>query len=72
MISRSENIIDFCVGTVQEPRNRVPSSWASTTSILHQRQAHRRETMRFSINKGRAWGMNTMFRLKGKRDENSI
>jgi hypothetical protein len=23
-----------------KPRNQVPSNWASTTSILHQRQAH--------------------------------
>ena len=39
-----------------------PSSWASTTSILHQRQAHIKETMRFSIKEGRAWGLNNVFR----------
>jgi hypothetical protein len=33
---------------------------------LHQRQAHIREKMRFSINKGRAWGLKNVFRLKGQ------
>jgi hypothetical protein len=53
-------------------RNQVFSNWASTTSILHQRKVHIRETKRFSINKGRAWEMNIVFRLKGKRDAESI
>jgi hypothetical protein len=40
-----------------------PSNWASTTSILHLRKAHIKETMRFSIKEGRAWGLNNEFRL---------
>jgi hypothetical protein len=40
-----------------------PFSWASTTSILHQRKSHIKEKMRFSIKEGRAWGLDNVFRL---------
>jgi hypothetical protein len=71
MISRSENFTYFCVGTVQNRENKFlpagPSPLQSSTkgNLI-------RETMRFSINRGRDWGMNTVFRLKGQRDANSI
>jgi hypothetical protein len=39
---------------------------------LRQSQAHRRETLRLSINKGRAWGLNIVFKVKGKMDADSI
>jgi hypothetical protein len=47
-----------------------PSRWASTTSILYQRKPHIKETMRFPIKEGRAWGLNNVFilsRIKGCR-----
>jgi hypothetical protein len=52
-----------------------PSKWASTTSIFHQRQAHIKETMTFSITKkeelGAEQGVHT-FKDKGMQTQYEV
>ena len=72
MISRSDNITDFCVGTVRNqetkflPTGPPPVQSSSKGKLIEERQWGSLN------NRERAWGMNTVFRLEVQRDANSI
>jgi hypothetical protein len=72
LINKSVNIIDFCVGTVRNQETKFlptgsPPLQSSTKGKLMRKR--KRGPLK---NKGRAWGLNTVFRFDGKRDADSI
>ena len=72
MISRSEDVTDFCVDTIQNRETKFlldgpPPLQSSTKSKLIEERQWSSQS-----NKGRSWGLNTVLRFKGQRDADSI